>query len=92
MFNKMIASILPLMPQKFVWIFSKIYIAGQSLNEAIVTAKKLNKEGNADYLVFTGDLIHGYPGYPDKSLEIIEDMMNSTSNFIALLGNHDPAN
>ncbi len=57
MFNKIIASILPLMPQKLVWVFSKRYIAGQNLNEAIITAKKLNKEGNLVTIDLLGEFI-----------------------------------
>ncbi len=57
MFNKIIASILPLMPQKLVWVFSKRYIAGQNLNEAIVTAKKLNKDGNLVTIDLLGEFI-----------------------------------
>ncbi len=45
MINKMIAGMLPYMPQKLVWLFSKEYVAGQTLEEAIVNAKKLNAEG-----------------------------------------------
>ncbi len=39
-FNKLIAAVLPLMPQKIVWIFSRRYIAGQDLDDAIVADKK----------------------------------------------------
>ncbi len=45
MFNKLMASILPYMPQKFVWIFSKRYVAGKYLEEAIDSCKELNKQG-----------------------------------------------
>ena len=45
MFNKIIASIIPYMPQKFVWVFSKRYVAGKSLDEAINSCKELNKQG-----------------------------------------------
>ncbi len=44
-FNKIIASMLPYFPKQFVWIFSKRYIAGKSLDEGIVTAKALNDLG-----------------------------------------------
>ncbi len=57
MFNKIIALTLPLMPQKLVWIFSKRYIAGQNLNEAITTAKKLNIEGNLVTIDLLGEFI-----------------------------------
>lgn len=55
--NKIIAAVLPLMPQKLVWIFSKRYIAGQNLDEAITTAKKLNAEGNMVTIDLLGEFI-----------------------------------
>jgi len=55
--NKIIASVLPMMPQSLVWIFSKRYIAGQNLDEAIVTAKKLNTEGNMVTIDLLGEFI-----------------------------------
>jgi proline dehydrogenase len=57
MFNKLIASILPFLPQKLVWIFSKRYIAGQTLDEAINVAKKLNSEGNMITIDLLGEFI-----------------------------------
>jgi len=57
MFNKLIASILPFLPQKLVWIFSKRYIAGQTLDEAIKVAKKLNSEGNMVTIDLLGEFI-----------------------------------
>lgn len=45
MFNKMIAAMLPYMPKKFVWIFSKRYIAGKKIGDAIRVSKDLNRQG-----------------------------------------------
>ncbi|GET32226.1 proline dehydrogenase [Prolixibacter bellariivorans] len=44
MFNKMIAGILPYMPKKLVWIFSKRYIAGENIEDALWESRKLNAE------------------------------------------------
>ena len=44
MLNKLIAGLLPYMPQKFVWVFSKRYVAGLSITEALNSCKALNKE------------------------------------------------
>jgi proline dehydrogenase len=57
MFNKMIAGLLPHMPKKLVWIFSKEYIAGETLEEAIVNAKKLNAEGIKTTIDVLGEFI-----------------------------------
>jgi len=42
MFNKFIASILPYFPKKFVWIFSKSYVSGESVDDAMRVSKELN--------------------------------------------------
>jgi proline dehydrogenase len=43
--NNMIASVLPYFPKDLVWIFSKKYIAGPTLDDAIKTTKHLMEEG-----------------------------------------------
>ena len=65
-FNKMIASILPFMPKRLVWIFSQRYIAGTNIDSALKNAKKLNDQG---YMV-TIDLLG----------EFIEDLSQATKN------------
>lgn len=45
MFNKLIAAMLPYMPKKFIWLFSKRYISGVTLEEAMKASKELNAQG-----------------------------------------------
>ncbi|MBS0011190.1 MAG: proline dehydrogenase family protein [Bacteroidales bacterium] len=45
MFNRFIARILPYFPKKFVWIFSKPYVSGESVHDAIRVSKEFNSEG-----------------------------------------------
>ncbi len=45
MLNKAIASVVPCLPKKFVWVFSKKYIAGESLEDAISVSRNLNLQG-----------------------------------------------
>jgi len=45
------------MPKKLVWLFSKEYIAGENLAEAIVNAKKLNAQGILTTLDVLGEFI-----------------------------------
>ncbi|MFA9371324.1 MAG: proline dehydrogenase family protein [Labilibaculum antarcticum] len=71
MFNKLIAATLPHMPKKLVWIFSKRYIAGETIDEAIAVSKKLNKEG----IKVTVDLLG----------EFIKDLSQATENKEAYL-------
>jgi len=57
MINKMIAGILPFMPKKLVWMFSKEYIAGETLEEAISNSKRLNEEGILTTIDILGEFI-----------------------------------
>lgn len=56
-FNKIIASILPFMPKGFVWIFSKRYIAGKKIVDAIQASKSLNEEGTMVTVDLLGEFI-----------------------------------
>jgi len=44
MFNKLIAAILPYFPKKIIWIFSKSYISGESIEDAMQASKDLNSK------------------------------------------------
>ena len=57
MFNKLIAALLPFMPQKLVWIFSKAYIAGEKIEDAIRASKDLNKKGIMVTIDILGEFI-----------------------------------
>jgi len=56
-FNKMIASILPHMPKNLVWIFSKRYIAGKTIEDAVRISKQLNAEGYMVTIDLLGEFI-----------------------------------
>lgn len=57
MFNRLIANILPYFPKKFVWIFSKPYVAGEKLDDALRVSKDFNKEGIIVTLDVLGEFI-----------------------------------
>lgn len=63
MFNKMITRLLPVMPKKLVWIFSKKYIAGETLDDAIRVCRELN----AMKIRFTLDLLGEFITRPDEA-------------------------
>jgi len=44
MLNRIIASCLPFMPKKLIWIFSKRYIAGETIEEGLAACRELNKQ------------------------------------------------
>ncbi|MGB8490629.1 MAG: proline dehydrogenase family protein [Bacteroidales bacterium] len=44
MFNKLIAAVLPYFPKKFIWIFSRSYISGETIEDAMRVSKELNSK------------------------------------------------
>jgi proline dehydrogenase len=44
MFNRFIAAILPYFPEKFIWIFSKSYISGETIEDAMRVSKAFNRK------------------------------------------------
>jgi proline dehydrogenase len=57
MFNKLIATMLPFMPKQFIWLFSKKYIAGETLEQALKVAEDLNKNGMVSTIDILGEFI-----------------------------------
>jgi proline dehydrogenase len=57
MFQKLIAGLLPYMPKKLVWIFSRKYIAGETIEDAIRVSKELNSQGIKVTIDLLGEFI-----------------------------------
>ena len=57
MINKIIAGMLPYMPKKLVWIFSKKYIAGETIEDAVRVSKELNARGIKVTIDLLGEFI-----------------------------------
>lgn len=57
MINTLISHILPFMPEKLVWLFSKDYIAGETIEQAIVNALQLNSGGMMTTIDVLGECI-----------------------------------
>jgi proline dehydrogenase len=57
MLNKLIANILPHMPKKLVWVFSKRYIAGETIEEGLLASKLLNEKGMEVTIDLLGEFI-----------------------------------
>ena len=57
MFNKLIAAILPFFPKKFIWIFSKSYISGETIEDAMRVSKELNSNNIKVTLDILGEFI-----------------------------------
>lgn len=58
MFNKFIAAILPFFPKKFIWIFSKPYISGETIEDAMRVSKDLNSKKIKVTLDVLGEFIN----------------------------------
>lgn len=55
--NEIITAMLPLIPQQLVWIFSRKYIAGVTVADAVAAAKRLNDQGAKFTLDILGEFI-----------------------------------
>jgi proline dehydrogenase len=57
MFNKFISAILPYFPKKFIWIFSRPYISGETVDDAMRVSKDLNSKNIKVTLDVLGEFI-----------------------------------
>lgn len=74
--NKAIAGLLPLLPKRFIWIFSKRYIAGEKLIDAIFASKEYNKIGIKASIDLLGEYqtkIEKIAYYKSEYLKIVEE-------------------
>ncbi|MBC8315875.1 MAG: proline dehydrogenase family protein [Bacteroidales bacterium] len=75
MFNKLISQLLPFMPRKLVWLFSRKYIAGETIDDAIRACREMNTGGMMITIDLLGEFItklEEATAYKDTYLEIIE--------------------
>ncbi|MFY9153436.1 MAG: proline dehydrogenase family protein [Prolixibacteraceae bacterium] len=57
MFNKLLANTLPYMPKKLIWIFSKRYIAGETIEDGLKASRVLNQHGVEVTIDLLGEFI-----------------------------------
>jgi proline dehydrogenase len=79
MLNKIIANALPYMPKKLIWIFSKRYIAGESIEEGLRACRELNAQGIEVTVDLLGEFISTVEQAEEnkiKYLDIIERFTN----------------
>ena len=78
--NKAIAAILSYFPKKFIWLFSKKYIAGEQIEDAVNAAKILNAENIKVSVDFLGEFIKNIDevkDYQDQYFELIHALENN---------------
>lgn len=80
MFNKLIAAILPYFPKKFIWIFSRSYISGETVEDAMRVSKELNKNGIKVTLDVLGEFIKSLDEAEENKKEYLEliDISNNS--------------
>jgi len=57
MINRFIAATLPLLPKRFVWMFSRAYIAGETVQAAMAACRALNADGVKTTIDILGEFI-----------------------------------
>ncbi len=75
MLNKLIVNILPYMPRKLIWVFSKRYIAGETIEEGLLASKLLNQQNIEVTIDLLGEFISSLDeaeNNRDMYIEIIE--------------------
>ncbi|MGD9976808.1 MAG: proline dehydrogenase family protein [Bacteroidales bacterium] len=72
MLNKIIAAMLPYLPKKLIWIFSKRYIAGNDISDAIRVSKELNGKGIKVTLDILGEFITDLREAEKNKVEYLE--------------------
>ena len=79
MLNKLIANILPHMPKKLVWLFSKRYIAGETIEEGLLASKLLNEKGIEITIDLLGEFIETIDEAKDNKNQYLEIVTRFTS-------------
>ena len=75
MLNKLLANALPYMPKKLIWVFSKRYIAGETIEDGLKACRDLNQQGievTVDLLGENISTIEEAEVNKNKYIEIIE--------------------
>ncbi len=68
----MISCVLPYMPKKLIWIFSKKYIAGEYIEDAIRVSKELNSQGMVVTIDLLGEFITKIEAAEENTKQYLE--------------------
>jgi len=85
MLNKLLANILPYMPQKLIWIFANPYIAGETIEDGLKASRELNRQG----IEVTVDLLGEFISTIEQAEENRNKYINIIERFTAegIIGN-----
>jgi proline dehydrogenase len=79
MLNKLIANILPYMPKKLVWVFSRRYIAGETIEEGLLASKLLNQQNIEVTIDLLGEFIETLEEAETNKVEYLQIIERFTS-------------
>jgi proline dehydrogenase len=82
MLNKLLANILPYMPKKLIWIFSKRYIAGETIEDGLRASRELNLQGIEVTVDLLGEFISTIEQAEENKIKYIEIIDRFTSEGI----------
>lgn len=82
MLNKLIANIIPYMPKKLVWVFSKRYIAGETLEEGLLASKLLNEKDIEVTVDLLGEFINTLDEAEENKNQYLEIIKQFTAQKI----------
>ncbi|BBE19081.1 proline dehydrogenase [Aquipluma nitroreducens] len=82
MLNKLLANALPYMPKKLIWIFSKRYIAGETIEDGLKASRELNKQGIEVTVDLLGEFISTIKEAEENRNKYIELIERFTSEGI----------
>ncbi len=81
--SRFIVATISILPKRFIWIFSKKYIAGEDIKAAVDVAGRLNKQGCTVTIDMLGEAVENIEAtykYKDTYLEIIESVEKNKIN------------
>jgi proline dehydrogenase len=74
MINRLIANTLPLLPQRLVWLFSRSYIAGETVDDAMSACRALNDGGVKTTIDILGEFIQN-----------LDEAKNNRNEYLSLI-------
>ena len=74
MINQILANALPYMPKKLIWIFSRRYIAGETIEDGLSACRQLNRQG----IEVTVDLLGEF-------ISTVEQAEENKNKYIAII-------
>ena len=82
MLNKILADALPYMPKKLIWIFSKRYIAGETIEDGLKACRDLNRQNIEVTVDLLGEFISTIEQAEENRKKYIEIIERFTSENI----------